>query len=128
MLDNGHDYWYKRLKLYEFKINSDCMLYMHIVISVILHAKFRQCCLMIIFPRLKNIIGIIKMHLLKVRQNVTIIQSFNKKLFIISMIIYYINICLPWPTTIASQTILLTLVTAEVKTSIVILPHCMHVY
>ena len=86
------------------------MLYMHIIISVSLHANFRQCCLMNIFPRLKNIIDIIKMHLLKVRQNVTIIQSFDQKLFIISMINYYINIWLPWPTTIASKTILLTLV------------------
>ena len=49
------------------------------IISVSLHAKFRQCCLMNIFPRLKNNIGIKKMHLLKVRQNVTIIQSFNQK-------------------------------------------------
>ena len=113
------------------------MLYMHIIISVSLHAKFRQCCLMNIFPRLKNIIGIIKMHLLKVRQNVTIIQSFNQKLFIISMIIYYINICLPWPTTIASQTILLTLVTAEVKNkysyiaplyACLLIDHCTYLY
>ena len=31
MMDNGYDYWYIRLKVYEIKINSDCMLPMQII-------------------------------------------------------------------------------------------------
>ena len=68
-----------------------------------------------------------------------IIQSFNQKLCITSMIIYYINICFLWPSIIASQTILLTLVTAEVKNkymysyiaplyACLLIDHCTYLY
>ena len=85
MMDHGYDYWYLRLNVYEFKINSDCMLPIQII-------------------------------------NVRMIQSFIQTLVIISMISYCMNICLSLPTTITSKT-MLKLFTAEVKTSIIILPH-----
>ena len=99
MMDNGYDYWYIRLKVYEIKIISDCMLPMQII-------------------------------------NVRMIQSFIPTFFIISMISYCMNICLSWPTTITSKT-MLTLFTAEVKNKsnyiapsyvCVLIDHCTYMY